>query len=147
MSRIIKLLLALMVMVGCLAYGPRIQNCLAGPPAHPQKGPQWHPVKGVHGVEYASDSADLPGDLFRYGKKYYYYHQGNWYHGETYRGPWKRVQRIPPIFREIGPEYYKTPPGWSKGKKTGWGGAPMPPGQMKKQRVTPWPWRIDKKHK
>jgi len=27
---------------------------------------------------------------------------------------------------------YKTPPGWSKGKKTGWGKAPMPPGQIKK---------------
>jgi hypothetical protein len=24
------------------------------------------------------------------------------------------------------------PPGWDKGRKTGWGEAPMPPGQMKK---------------
>ena len=26
----------------------------------------------------------------------------------------------------------KQPPGWTKGQKTGWGGAHMPPGQMKK---------------
>jgi hypothetical protein len=28
--------------------------------------------------------------------------------------------------------YASTPPGWSKGKKTGWGGRSMPPGQAKK---------------
>jgi hypothetical protein len=29
-------------------------------------------------------------------------------------------------------DHDKQPPGWTKGKKTGWGGAHMPPGQMKK---------------
>lgn len=30
------------------------------------------------------------------------------------------------------PSHFKTPPGWGKGKKTGWRGQPLPPGQMKK---------------
>jgi hypothetical protein len=33
-------------------------------------------------------------------------------------------------YRTYGPG--KTPPGWSKGKKTGWGNCNMPPGQAKK---------------
>ncbi|MFP3868555.1 MAG: hypothetical protein ACLFUU_10400 [Desulfobacteraceae bacterium] len=138
MSTIMKLWLVLVLTITWLAFGPGSHSCLAEPPGPPHKTGPWQPVKGVHGVEYAPDLPDLPGDLFRYGKKYYYFYEGDWSQGDTYRGPWKRVEKIPPIFREIGPEYYKSPPGWSRGKKTGWGGASMPPGQMKKHHFPGW---------
>ena len=72
-------------------------------------------------------------DLFRYGQRYYYQHDGKWYQGRNMAGPWQRVQDVPRSFRQIEAPYFKQPPGWAKGKKTGWGEASMPPGQMKKQ--------------
>ena len=35
----------------------------------------------------------------------------------------------PQAFYNIGPTYFKSPPGWAKGKKTGWEGQPLPPGR------------------
>lgn len=90
---------------------------------------QWNPIPGVPGVQYAPNHST---DLFRYGKDYYNYSQGNWYQGKSQQGSWKKIKNPPPIFQQIDPTYFKSPPGWSKGKKKGWGGAPMPPGQMKK---------------
>ena len=42
------------------------------------------------------------------------------------------ITNPPQAFYNIGPTYFKSPPGWAKGKKTGWQGQPLPPGQMKK---------------
>ena len=38
------------------------------------------------------------------------------------------------------------PPGWDKGKKTGWGDCDVPPGQAKKQGCNGSATRGDKKH-
>ena len=64
---------------------------------------------------------------------YYQHHDGTWYQGRDIAGPWQRVQDVPRSFHQIQAPYFKQPPGWAKGKKTGWGGDNMPPGQMKKQ--------------
>lgn len=90
---------------------------------------QWVPVPQVAAVQYAPN---LPADFFRYQGKYYYYFNNLWYLGPAATGPWQQLQAPPPVFYQIQPVYFKTPPGWSKGKKKGWGGAPLPPGQMKK---------------
>lgn len=100
-------------------------------PLPTQASPRWLPVPGVEGVEYAPD---LKSDLFRYGGDFYRYQDGRWHKGKRIEGPWRSTRRIPPPFYRIGRPYFKTPPGWAKGKKTGWGGAPIPPGQMKKYR-------------
>jgi len=72
-------------------------------------------------------------DLFRYGQRYYYQHDdGNGIRARTLQGPGKGSRCSPEFSPDRGP-YFKQPPGWAKGKKTGWGGTPMPPGQMKKQ--------------
>ena len=42
------------------------------------------------------------------------------------------MKNPPRAFYNIGPTYFKSPPGWAKGKKTGWKGETLPPGQMKK---------------
>lgn len=90
---------------------------------------QWVPVPAVGGVSYAPNS---PADLFNYGGRLYWYAHNQWYAGPAVGGPWQTIQAPPPVFYQIAPTYFKTPPGWARGKKTGWRGAPMPPGQMKK---------------
>jgi hypothetical protein len=104
------------------------------PPLPGEVAAQWTPVPGVQGVQYAPN---LGMDFFRYGQGYYCYHQGIWYQTPTFQGPWVPTQNLPQVFYQVQAPYFKSPPGWAKGKKTGWGGAPMPPGQMKKYEQGP----------
>ena len=100
------------------------------PPGAPAP-PQWQPIPQVPGIEYAPNIAR---DLFRFGGAFYNWQNGGWYRGRTYTGPWEPVPQPPQEFYNIQAPYFKAPPGWAKGKKTGWRGAPMPPGQMKKRQ-------------
>jgi hypothetical protein len=107
-------------------------QALAGPgrvALPPNLAPQWAPVPEVPGVYYAPN---LGHDLFQYGSQFYYYNQGLWQIAQALTGPWQVIANPPQIFYNIGPTSFKSPPGWAKGKKTGWGGAPLPPGRMKK---------------
>ncbi len=99
------------------------------PPWAPNLKPQWAPVPQVPGVYYVPK---LGHDLFRYNNLYYVYQQGRWHRGPSLSGPWGAIAGPPQPFYNIGPAYFNSPPGWAKGKKTGWRGAPAPPGQMKK---------------
>jgi len=99
------------------------------PPWAPNLAPQWAPIPQVPGVSYVPN---LGYDLFRQGKYFYVYQDGRWYQGKHLNGPWKGIKNPPQGFYNIGSPYFKSPPGWAKGKKTGWGGQAMPPGQMKK---------------
>jgi hypothetical protein len=96
-----------------------------------QVQPTWKPISGVPGVEYVPT---LRQDLFRYQNNYYCWHDGRWFQGQNHRGPWTVIQSPPPVFKQIAPNYWKAPPGWAHGRKTGWRGQPLPPGQMKKQQ-------------
>lgn len=102
---------------------------LAAPPVPRFLSTQWAPIPQVQGAFYAPN---LGADLFRYGGQYYYYQEGLWQIASALAGPWQVIQGPPPVFYNIGPTYFKNPPGWAQGKKTGWRGAPLPPGQMKK---------------
>jgi len=99
------------------------------PQLPPGLTPQWTPIPGAPGVHYAPNANT---DLFRYGQSYYYQHDGKWYQTRNMAGPWQRVNDVPRSFRRVEAPYFKQPPGWAKGKKTGWGDSSMPPGQMKK---------------
>jgi len=99
------------------------------PPWGPDLAPRWAPVPQVPGVYYAPDQRH---DLFRYNNQYYFYQQDRWHRGDRLNGPWTVMKNPPQAFYNIGPTYFKSPPGWTKGKKTGWGGDTVPPGQMKK---------------
>jgi hypothetical protein len=99
--------------------------------------PRWQHIPSVAGMEY------VPGihqDLFRYGGNYYQFHNGQWYQGPNYNGPWGMIHRPPQAFYQVEHHYWKAPPGWAKHKhrgwKRGWGDAHMPPGQAKKYRET-----------
>jgi len=124
-----------MVLVALLAGAALCQGppAPAGPPP-PPAAPAWMPVPGIQAVQYAPN---LQLDLFRHHGHYYYYHGGLWYQGMSFAGPWKQVRKVPSPFYQINAAYFHTPPGWAKGKKTGWKGAPLPPGQMKKFGGTP----------
>ena len=91
--------------------------------------PQWAQVPGAPGVQYAPNTNT---DLFRYDNRYYYQHEGSWYRGSNFNGPWQRVQNVPRRFHQIEAPYFRHPPGWAKGNKAGWKGDNMPPGQRKK---------------
>ncbi len=99
-------------------------------PVPPGFSAQWAPISEAGGVSYAPNS---PVDLFSYGKQLYCYANNQWYTSPAVTGPWQTIQAPPQAFYQIAPTYFKNPPpGWGKGKKKGWRGAPMPPGQMKK---------------
>jgi hypothetical protein len=99
------------------------------PPWAADLAPRWVPVPQVPGVDYVPD---LGHDLFRYGNRFYSYHNGRWHRGDHLNGPWQAMKNPPRAFYTIAPAYFKSPPGWAKGKKTGWKGQTLPPGQMKK---------------
>jgi hypothetical protein len=99
------------------------------PPWAPNLAPQWAPIPQVPGVSYVPN---LGYDLFRQGQHFYVYQDGRWYRGKHLNGPWKGIKNPPKGFYNIGSTYFKSPPGWAQGKKTGWGGQGLPPGQMKK---------------
>jgi hypothetical protein len=103
------------------------EGAMPGAPASPL---HWRPIPQVPGVEYAPNIAQ---DIFRYQGGFYNLQGGSWFRAPAVTGPWVSVPQPPQEFYNIQAPYFKVPPGWAKGRKSGWGGAPMPPGQMKKQ--------------
>jgi hypothetical protein len=110
------------------ALGQMVVPPLVAPPVI-QVQPPWQPIPGVPGVQYVPT---LRQDLFRYQNNYYCWHDGRWFQGQNHGGPWTTIQNPPPVFTQIAPNYWKTPPGWKHGNKVGWGGKQLPPGQAKK---------------
>ncbi len=129
MEALAKKVLLLFLVALLLGNQALAQPPLPAPPVPPNLAPRWAPVPEVPGAYYAPN---LGQDLFRYGNQFYYYNQGLWQIAQALTGPWQAIANPPQPFYNIGPTYFKSPPGWAKGKKTGWGGAPLPPGQMKK---------------
>jgi len=128
MQRFLKVLTVVLVLLlsGVQTVGAQPQPV---PILPPNLAPRWAPIPQVPGVDYAPN---LGYDIFRYGNQLYYFNQGLWQIAQALTGPWQVIQSPPPLFYNIEANYFRSPPGWAKGKKTGWGGAPMPPGQMKK---------------
>jgi len=92
------------------------------PPLPPDLTPQWTPIPGVPGVHYAPNANT---DLFRYGQRYYYQHDGRWYQARNIAGPWQRIQDVPRSFRQIEAPYFKQPQDGPRGRKRA--GARPPP--------------------
>jgi hypothetical protein len=90
---------------------------------------EWTVVSGVPGVAHTV----LAGkDVFRHQDRYYCY-DGSWLKAAQAGGPWVAIPAPPPVLYRVDTVYFKnTPPGWCRGNKNGWRGAPLPPGQMKK---------------
>jgi hypothetical protein len=113
------------LLTGSLALADKVKV----PPGAPAP-PRWAPIPQVPGVEYAPN---IEQDLFRYQGSFYNFQGGAWFRAPAVSGPWVAVPQPPQVFYNIQAPYFKVPPGWAQGKKSGWGGAPLPPGQMKKK--------------
>ena len=129
MQALTRILMLAVLITGLTLSAASVSAQQFSPPLPPNITPQWTPIPGAPGVQHAPNTN---ADLFRYGQRYYYQDEGKWYQGRDMAGPWQRVQDVPRSFRRIEAPYFKQPPGWAKGKKTGWGEGSMPPGQMKK---------------
>ncbi len=132
MCKRLAIILTVGLLIG-LAAGPALGQMVPPPPGTPpmiQVQPAWRPISGVPGVDYVPTARQ---DLFRYQNNYYCWHDGRWFQGQNYGGPWNVIQSPPPAFTQIAPHYWKTPPGWAHGRKVGWRPYQMPPGQAKKQ--------------
>jgi hypothetical protein len=126
--------LTLLGLIIAMAGSSALADGYATVPVIPPCTPNWSPVPGVPGVHYAPN---IQTDIFRYRSSYYCQYRGRWYQGRTIGGPWTALQAPPATFYRIEAPYFKMPPGWAKGKKAGWHGAYMPPGQMKKYGCGP----------
>ncbi len=128
MQWLVLRLAAAAVILGLSAAGP-LPVRAAGGPVDFRLAPQWTRITGVPGVEYAPN---LTTDVFRYQGVYYCY-DGRWYRSPAWGGAWTVIPQPPPVFSQIEAAYFKkVPPGWSRGRKTGWRGGSLPPGQAKK---------------
>jgi hypothetical protein len=123
------LILAILVVVLALPGNQTWAGIAAPGPVIGQCNPNWAPIPGVAGVQYAPN---VKSDLFQYRGNYYCKDRNKWYRGNAVRGPWTKVKKPPKAFHRIQASYFKVPPGWARGKKTGWQKASLPPGQMGK---------------
>ena len=74
-------------------------------PVPPNLKPQWTQVPGAPQVSWAPN---LPTDVFRYRGKYYFFWGNFFYQGPRPEGPWKLVVKVPEVFYNVDPAYFKT---------------------------------------
>ena len=74
-------------------------------PVPPGVKPRWVKVPGAPQVSYAPN---LPTDVFRFGGKYYLFWENYFYRGAAPAGPWKAVVKVPEVFYQVDPAYFKT---------------------------------------
>jgi len=74
------------------------------------------PLVVVPGVPVVSYVPSVQADVFVYQHQWYYAHEGHWWVGRSYRGPWVLVGpgRLPPPIVAVPVRYYKVPPGHLK---------------------------------
>ena len=113
MRRLLLLLVILALVAAPEAFGA--QDIRINP-VPPDVKPQWTRVPGTPQVSWAPN---LPTDVFRYGGRYYFFWENYFYRGSAPEGPWKSVKKVPEVFYQVDPAYFKT-------VKPG-GEAPAPP--------------------
>jgi hypothetical protein len=101
--RRLLLLLALLALVAA-PEALRAQDIRINP-VPPGVKPQWTRVPGAPQVSWAPN---LPTDVFRYGGKYYFFWANYFYRGPAPEGPWKAVVKVPKVFYQVDPAYFKT---------------------------------------
>jgi hypothetical protein len=74
-------------------------------PVPPGVKPQWTKVPEAPQVAWAPN---LPTDVFRYRKQYYFFWAGYFYQGPKPEGPWKAVTQVPQVFYNVDPTHFKT---------------------------------------
>jgi hypothetical protein len=107
-------------------------NINVGPPPPPPvvlaEPPRLVVVPGTP-VYYAPEARF---NVFRFGDRYYSFHDGAWFYANTHRGPWVFVKtvEVPQPVLAVPVKYYKVPPGHAKKVD----GIHCPPGHAKQGR-------------
>jgi hypothetical protein len=101
--RIIKLLVFL-ALIGCLAPAAAWGDRIRIQPMPPHIAPEWTPVPEIPNLYHAPN---IPTDVFRYDRRYFFYYEGVWYMSKRPKGPWRRLDRVPSILSNINPSYFK----------------------------------------
>ena len=102
MRRLLLLLAILALVAAPEAFGAQDIRINPVPPG---VKPQWTRVPGAPQVSWAPN---LPTDVFRYGGKYYFFWENYFYRGSAPEGPWKAVVKVPEVFYQVDPAYFKT---------------------------------------
>ena len=102
MRRLLLLLTILALVAAPEAFGAQDIRINPVPPG---VKPQWTRVPGTPQVSWAPN---LPTDVFRYGGKYYFFWENYFYRGPAPEGPWKAVVKVPKVFYQVDPAYFKT---------------------------------------
>jgi hypothetical protein len=92
-------------------------------PVPPGVKPQWTQVPGTPQVSWAPN---LPTDVFRYRGQYYFFWENYFYQGPTPQGPWNAVVKVPKVFYQIDPAYFKTAKKAAEAPAAPEGAAPAP---------------------
>jgi len=96
-------------------------------PVPPGLKPRWTRVPGAPQVSWAPN---LPTDVFRYGGKYYFYWENYFYRGSGPEGPWKAVVKVPEVFYQVDPAYFKTAKPAGEAPAAPAGSTPSPKGKI-----------------
>jgi hypothetical protein len=104
MTRTLRVLAAVLLVTALLPL-PAQPLVPLPPTVPPGVSPEWTPVPGTPGVEYAPN---LKVDLFRHGGLYYYWVANQWRIGDTPTGPWKLTLEVPPAMRRLDPALFKS---------------------------------------
>jgi hypothetical protein len=92
-------------------------------PVPPDVTPEWTRVPGMPQVFWAPN---LPTDVFRYRGKYYFFWENYFYRGSAPEGPWKAVVKVPEVFYQVDPAYFKTVKTGAKAPAAPAGSTPSP---------------------
>ena len=134
----VKLLLLGLTLSAVTAEAQVSVNINVGPPPIVFQAPPPVVVVPSTPVFYVPD---INYNVFVYEKRYYSFHEGNWFLAKTYRGPWTAVpvKSVPRAVIGVPVKYYKVPPGHAKkmdgnGQGHGQGNQGCPPGLAKQGR-------------
>ena len=107
MQVLFRVLMLVFLITGLALSAGSVSAQQFSPPLPPELTPQWTPIPGAPGVQHAPNAN---ADLFRYGQRYYYQHDGRWYQARNTAGPWQRVKDVPRSFRQIQANYFRQTP-------------------------------------
>jgi len=110
MQALLRVLMLVVLITGLALSAAWARDQQFPPPLPSDTTPQWTPIPGAPGVQHAPNTNT---DLFRYGQRYYYQHDGKWYQARNIAGPWQSIQNVPRSFRQIQANYFRQPPEWA----------------------------------
>ena len=110
MPRLAKMLTAIILITAFAAPAwAQVAVPAMPPPMAPGVAPAWTAVPASPKVLYAPN---VPGDMFRLHRQYYYYHHGHWYRSKHLTGPWHPVRKLPKAILRVNRSCFKSPPPW-----------------------------------